>query len=204
MSLRLSATILLCAALYLIGNAKVQLWDRDEPRYAQASRQMLATGDWVVPQLLDEPRLKKPPLIYWLQAASMKWVSSIAPMETAPPRARMQRDAFAARLPSAIAMTLTLIGLAVVLHRWVGEERAFWSVLIFGTSGLVIMAAKMCLTDAVLLCFVTTFQLCIYSIYKGKGSWLVVALLRASLGLAALAQGPVVLGVAASTIAALL
>src|SRR5260221_206067 len=79
MSRRLIVTILLCGALYLVGNGRVSLWDRDEPRYAQASRQMLASGDWVVPKLLDEPRIKKPPLIYWCQAASMAAFTSIAP-----------------------------------------------------------------------------------------------------------------------------
>ena len=203
MSLRLLLIILTCGALYLVGNARVQLWDRDEPRYAQASRQMAATGDWVVPQLLDEPRIKKPPLIYWLQAASMRWVARVAPLDGAPPHKLMQRDAFAARLPSAVAMVLTMAFLTLVLVRWVGEERAFWTLLIFGTSAIVIMAAKMSLTDAVLLLFITVFQFCVYSIYKGKGSWLVVIAMGVSLGLAMLTKGPVVLGVGASTVVVL-
>jgi 4-amino-4-deoxy-L-arabinose transferase-like glycosyltransferase len=203
MSLRLLVAVLLCGALYLLGNARVQLWDRDEPRYAQASRQMLASGDWVVPQLLDEPRLKKPPMIYWLQAMAMRQVTRVAPLIGAPPREVMRRDAYAARLPSALAMILTLIVLTIILVRWVGEERAFWTVLIFGTSALVVVAAKMALTDAVLLLFVTIFQFCVYSVYKGKGSWLVVLAMGVSLGLAVLTKGPVVLGVAGATLAVL-
>jgi len=38
-----AVVILICAALYLVGNGRVSLWDRDEPRYAQASRQMAQT-----------------------------------------------------------------------------------------------------------------------------------------------------------------
>ena len=65
-------TLLAAAAVYFAGNGRVQLWDRDEPRYAQCSRQMLESGDWVVPRLYDSLRTKKPPLIYWCQAAAMK------------------------------------------------------------------------------------------------------------------------------------
>src|SRR5688572_6730627 len=76
------------AALYLVGNGSVGLWDRDEPRYAQTSRQMLLGGDWVVPRLYDEVRTAKPVFIYWCQAAAMRWLGDTA---------------FAARLPSVVA-----------------------------------------------------------------------------------------------------
>src|SRR2546423_2314533 len=91
--LKLVLLILMAAGLYVLGNGAVALWDRDEPRYAQTSRQMLQSGDWVVPRLYDEPRTAKPPLIYWLQAACMSGLGD---------------NSFAARLPSAVAMTLTL------------------------------------------------------------------------------------------------
>jgi 4-amino-4-deoxy-L-arabinose transferase-like glycosyltransferase len=195
MSRRLIVTICLCGALYLVGNGRVSLWDRDEPRYAQASRQMLASGDWVVPKLLDEPRIKKPPLIYWCQAASMAVFQRIAPDTGLSIDQRMQRDAAAARLPSSIAIVLTLILIAGVLLRLVGEERAFWTVLIFGTSGLVVMSAKMCLTDAVLLLFVTGSQFCLYAMYRRRATWGIVIAFAISTGLGLLTKGPVVLGV---------
>lgn len=67
------ALILFCLAVYLPGQAGIPAVDRDESRFAQASRQMLAApiGEaWVVPKVQDRPRLNKPPLIYWLQAGS--------------------------------------------------------------------------------------------------------------------------------------
>ena len=72
--LQLGLVILAAAGLYLIGNDSVPLWDRDEPRYAQTSAQMLQSGDWIVPRLLDEPREKKPVFIYWCQATAMRIV----------------------------------------------------------------------------------------------------------------------------------
>src|SRR5437016_9367002 len=124
MSRRLIGVILLSAALYLVGNARVSLWDRDEPRYAQASRQMLERGDWVVPKLLDEPRINKPPMIYWLQASAMAAMRRSAPDERLSIEGRMERDAAAARSPSAVAMVLTLVLIGTVLVRLVEIGRA--------------------------------------------------------------------------------
>jgi len=193
--------ILICAALYLVGNGRVSLWDRDEPRYAQASRQMLDSGDRVVPMLLDEPRINKPPLIYWCQAASMAAFRTVAPDARLSIDQRMRRDAAAARFPSSVAMALTLLLVAAAMTRFVGADGAFWTVLIFGTSGLVIMAAKMCLTDAVLLMFVTVAQLCIYTMWRDRRArWPVVIAFAVATGLGLLTKGPVVLGVNGMTL----
>jgi len=69
------ALVLLCLAVYLPGLATLPTVDRDEARFAQASRQMAQAGDvrgWVVPRVQDRPRLNKPPGIYWLQAAAAR------------------------------------------------------------------------------------------------------------------------------------
>src|ERR1700753_3644925 len=97
-------TLVAAAAVYLAGNGRVQLWDRDEPRYAQCSRQMLQSGDWVVPRLYDKLRFQKPPLIYWCQASAMKFLGSEG-----------DAGAFSARLPSAVAVLATLILLAITV-----------------------------------------------------------------------------------------
>src|SRR5437773_976368 len=137
MSKRLIGVILLSSALYLVGNARVSLWDRDEPRYAQASRQMLQSGDWVVPKLLDEPRINKPPMIYWLQASAMGAMRRIAPDEGLTIEGRMERDAAAARLPSAVGggWALGLIGVVLgvmwLIDAWRrrGERRRGFDVI---------------------------------------------------------------------------
>src|SRR2546423_13314389 len=95
---RMAVIILAAAAVYPIGNGRVPLWDRDEPRNAQAARQMLSSGDWVVPRFLDKVRTAKPPFTAWCQASAMSVLG---------------QNSFAARLPSAVGMTLTLIVLGV-------------------------------------------------------------------------------------------
>ncbi len=61
----------LSLALYLPGVAALPVLDRDEARFAQATRQMLETGDFLRIRFLNEARNKKPAGIYWLQAASV-------------------------------------------------------------------------------------------------------------------------------------
>src|SRR3954471_12336123 len=91
----LALMVMLCAAiLYFVGAGRVSLWDRDEAWYAQTSKQMVESGDWVVPRFLDAPRYAKPILIYWCQAASMKMFGPTA---------------LAARVPSAVAMVGTIV-----------------------------------------------------------------------------------------------
>ena len=182
---RLALILVMAATLYLVGNDRVGLWDRDEPRYAQTSKQMLESGDWVVPRFLGTVRTAKPIMIYWLQATSMRL---LGPAE------------FAARLPSALCMLATLAVLGFAIARAIGCERAVWTVFILSTSALAIAAAKMCITDAALLLFVTGAQLCLFRIYTGARSLGVSALLWLCIGLAVLTKGPVVLGVQASTV----
>src|SRR5215475_15761710 len=68
----------LCLLLYLPGIASIPPLDRDEARFAQASRQMLETGDFLRIRFQDEARNKKPAGIYWLQAASVSAFSTAA------------------------------------------------------------------------------------------------------------------------------
>lgn len=75
-------------ALALPQAALLPLLDRDEPRFAEASREMLQSGNFIVPTFNHAPRYAKPPLIYWCQAVSYTIFGE---------------NAFAARLPSLLA-----------------------------------------------------------------------------------------------------
>lgn len=175
-------------AVYLLGNNAVGLIDRDEPRYAQTSRQMLQSGDWVVPRFLDRVRTAKPVLIYWCQAGSM---------------AVFGDNAFGARFPSAIAMVGTLAILAFAVTREAGGNRGLWTAFIMGTAGLTLASAKMCLTDSVLLLWIVIGQLCLYRLWRHGVDAKAVLLLGVSIGLAGLTKGPVALGVHLCTLIAL-
>src|SRR5205823_9384874 len=59
---------LICLVLYAPGLAAIPPLDRDEARFAQATRQMLETGDFIRIRFQEEARHKKPAGIHWLQA----------------------------------------------------------------------------------------------------------------------------------------
>src|SRR3954447_3209485 len=107
--------IALCLALYLPGLGALPPTDRDEARFAQASRQMAATGDLVRIQFQSEPRNKKPVLIYWAQAASAA-LTGQAPLEGKP-------AILVYRLPSAIGASAAVLLLFAIARR-LGEQRS--------------------------------------------------------------------------------
>jgi len=69
--------------------------DRDESRFAEASAQMLESGDFTNIMFQDTPRYKKPVGIYWLQAASVAALSSVE-----------RREIWAYRIPSVLGAML--------------------------------------------------------------------------------------------------
>jgi 4-amino-4-deoxy-L-arabinose transferase-like glycosyltransferase len=184
---RLMLLLLAALGLYLVGNASVPLMDRDEPRYAQCSRQMLQSGDWVVPRLYDEIRAKKPPLIYWCQASVMGWIGDTA---------------FAARLPSVLAVFATACLLAIFVWKSGGPQLALWTTLVFCSTALVIVAAKSSMTDGVLLLWTVIAQICVYAIWRGNRSWSMAMILAIAIALGLLTK-VVIGGVEAATVAAL-
>jgi 4-amino-4-deoxy-L-arabinose transferase-like glycosyltransferase len=78
------------------------LIDETEPLFAEASRQMLVTGDWITPFFNGETRFDKPALIYWCQAIAYSIFGV---------------NEWAVRLPSALA-ALGLISLALYTIQW--------------------------------------------------------------------------------------
>src|SRR6185295_2365615 len=60
-----------CVLLLLLGVSPWGLWERDEGRYADVAREMLERSDYITPRINGAVFLDKPPLVYWVTAASM-------------------------------------------------------------------------------------------------------------------------------------
>ncbi|MFQ5702036.1 MAG: ArnT family glycosyltransferase [Acidobacteriota bacterium] len=173
------AWVLAAAILLAFGLGRMALLDPDECRYAGAARQMLATGDLIVPMFNGTPRLNKPPLIYWLEAAS---IGLLGPTETA------------ARLPSLLAAVLTLGLLVWWTTRQSGTLNRGAAVALLATTPLVFAVARLAITDMVLLCCLTSTILLWHeacheaNLFDRRRLAMAASL---SCGLAVLAKGPV-------------
>lgn len=125
--------------------------DRDEPRFAEASREMIERGNYIVPYFNNQLRLDKPPLTYWAQVASYKIFGE---------------NDFAARFPSAIAAALTAILLFVWGRRMGGEKLGWWAAIIFTLSLQTFVHGKAAVADMWLVLFVTIAHWAGYELFQ--------------------------------------
>jgi 4-amino-4-deoxy-L-arabinose transferase-like glycosyltransferase len=142
---RAAAALFALALLsFLPGLFALQPMDRDEPRFAQATKQMLETRDFVDIRFQDEARHKKPVGIYWLQAAAVS-----AAEAAGYPDARRTIGLY--RIPSLLAA----IG-SVLLTYWaalafLSRRAAFAAAALMATTVLLGVEARLAKTDATLL-----------------------------------------------------
>jgi 4-amino-4-deoxy-L-arabinose transferase-like glycosyltransferase len=142
---RAIAFLTLCGLLlFLPGFFNIPPIDRDEARFAQATKQMVESGDFVDIRFQDDVRYKKPVGVYWLQAAVVETASALGL-----PRAQVRVWLY--RVPSLIGA----IG-AVLLTYWtalafVTRRGAILAALILCSSVLLGAEARLAKTDAMLL-----------------------------------------------------
>jgi 4-amino-4-deoxy-L-arabinose transferase-like glycosyltransferase len=149
----------------------------DEGRFSEVGREMAATGNYVTPHLEGVRHLSKPPMTYWLIAASIKIFGV---------------NEFAARLPAALAALGTLLAVFFLTRSAFDETTALWSVVILLSSALFFAVAHIITTDMILTCFVTwsVWFLWRWHVSDDK-SWRKIAWFYAFLGLGMMTKGPV-------------
>lgn len=189
--------LLLCLTLFLPGLWLVPPIDRDEPHFAQASRQMLESGDYVNIRFQNEPRLKKPVGIYWLQSAS-------AALFSEPGDGRI----WPYRLPSTLGAALAVLLTAAIGARLFGRGVGGVAAVMLAASLLLGIEARLAKTDAVLLATVCAAQLALARAYLERHSVAppdhgTPALFWTALGLGILVKGPIIVMVSGLTAAAL-
>ena len=140
-AIRNSAFLFLgCVLFHVAGTWSLPLVDRDEPRFAEASREMIERGDYVIPYFNNHFRFDKPPLTYWAQVASYKIFGE---------------NDFAARFPSTIAAALTALSIFAWGSRIGGNRVGWWAAIVFTLSLQTFGHAKAAVADMSLVLFVT-------------------------------------------------
>ncbi len=182
---------LLTFAAAVPGVVSMPALDRDESRFAQASKQMLETGDFIQIRYQDEGRNKKPAGIHWLQAASTKVLAG-----------DNQAQIWTYRLPSllgAMLATLAVFWGGVVL---IGRRGAFLGAALFGSGILLTSEAHIAKTDAVLVFLTALTMGALARIFmraeggEGMSFRRLSLLFWGAMGLAFLIKGPVTMLVA--------
>ena len=179
---------------FLAGQASLPPVDRDESRYAQATSQMLETGDFIDVRYQDQPRYLQPAGVYWLQSLSVSILSSAR-----------ARQIWAYRVPSLVFATLS-----VVLTGWIGSmlfgpEAGIGAALLMAMCALLNVEARMAKIDATLLAVTLTAQAALLRAYldRAKRTRLNAALFWAAIGAGLMLKGPILLIVSGTTILAL-
>jgi 4-amino-4-deoxy-L-arabinose transferase-like glycosyltransferase len=136
--LRAGAVALLAFVVLFWRLGAPTFWDPDEAHYAETSRELLRTGDWMAPHYNEQPFFDKPVLFHWLQAASMKAAGT---------------NELGARLApalAALAIVATTAWLGTVLLSF---EVGFVAALLLAASPAVFALARYAILDTVFTAF---------------------------------------------------
>lgn len=201
--------LLISSLLYLWNLGSVGLIDETEPLFAETSRQMLVTGDWITAYYNGVIFIDKPPLINWTQAIAYLLLGV---------------NEWAMRLPSALS-AIALMGLGFYTLRYYGfatpktiqqpkalQEKQLWfSALIgatviglnpmtiaWGRIGVTDMLLTLCIAGALMAFFIA------YATATEQGKKLWYWAFYALLGLAVLSKGPIGIALPGLIIAAFL
>lgn len=150
----------------------------DETRYAEMGREMVQTGDWIVPRLNGLRYFEKPPLGHWLNALSIKLLGE---------------NAFAVRLPSALSAGLSALMLALLIRRFTSDVTlALLAASVFLSSLEIFGIGTFCVLDSIFSMFLTAvmvFFFCAFMESRPSKRAVFLAAAGISAGLAFLTKG---------------
>jgi 4-amino-4-deoxy-L-arabinose transferase-like glycosyltransferase len=118
-----------------------------EALFAEPAREMIATGDWLIPRFVGQPIWDKPPLTHWLIAATMAANGSDAE--------------WVARVPSVLAALATALIVAALAARWFGRRVGLLAGLVQCSSYYVLMQGRLAESDMLLTLWVTGAFACL-------------------------------------------
>ncbi len=184
---------LLCLALFLPGFSAIPPVDRDEPLFAQATRQMVDDGDYFDIRFQDRPRYQKPIGIYWLQAAALRLAGEDKAGEI-----------WVYRLPSLAGATAAVVMTAATGSLLFGPMAGLLAAIMLASCLLLNVEARLAKTDAALLACAMFAYYALAKAYMGeKLSFGLRLAFWTAEGAALLIKGPVLSLITVATLAAL-
>ena len=189
---RITLPLLLLAALtFFAGLGRGAITDSDEGFYAESSREMVASGDWVTPHYNYEPRFQKPILYYWLTSATYLVTGA---------------GEFGARFWAAMAGVGLVLVTAAAGRRWYDETTGLLAGAIVATNFGYFSIGRMALPDLPLTFCITLaiWAALVSTLEQERSPRKFVVLAALGLGLGFLMKGPVGLIIPAIVIAPVL
>ncbi len=170
--------LLLAAVTFFAGLGRGAITDSDEAFYADAAREMVASGDWITPHYNYEPRFQKPVLYYWLTAAASLVLGHT---ETA------------ARLWAALAGLGLVLVTAAAGRRWYDESTGLLAGAIVATNFGYFAIGRMALPDLPLAFCISLaiWAALVATLEQERSPRKFVILAAVALGLGFLTKGPV-------------
>ncbi len=148
---------LICFGFFTPGIVTLPPTDRDEASFAQASKQMIESGNYVDIRLQNKPRYNKPIGIYWLQSASARFLSS-----------ENLNEIFAYRIPSFLGATVAVLMTAALGATLFNPLTGLLASLMLAGCLLLNVEARLAKTDAALLACIVTALYAMARAYKEK------------------------------------
>ncbi|KDE19874.1 glycosyl transferase [Acetobacter aceti 1023] len=188
--LSVKALVLLGLAAFLLflpGRAVTPPFDRDEPRYMEATAQMLESHNFVDVRFQDKPRYLQPAGIYWLEAAAVSLTGT-----------QNQRAVWPYRIPSLLAMSGSVVLTALIGSMLFGPQAGLGAGLLFMASVLVAAESRMATIDSCLLFIVLLAQLALTGALQDRMRGVSTPVKRAvlywgAIGCGLMLKGPVIL-----------
>jgi 4-amino-4-deoxy-L-arabinose transferase-like glycosyltransferase len=169
---KLAAVLLgvICLFAFFIGLGAYPLLDPGDGYFAEASREMLRRGEFVVPYLNGQIYFSKPIMIYWLIMSAYKLVGV---------------SEFAARLPSALLASVSVFLTFAMAKRLKGSRAGILAAVVLASSPLFCTFGRMCLVDMAFTAWLTAaLTATLFTLSRGGGRqwvWIYVALAAAVL-----------------------
>ena len=193
---------LVCVTLFTLlpGFFSIPPVDRDETRFAQATRQMVASGDYIDIQFQDSKRYKKPIGIYWLQSLSVHTIGPII-------GEKLNAPIWVYRLPSLFGIMAGILAVFWVARVFMQPYGAGIASLLMALAILPGFEAKIAKTDAFLFFLVLVSQRIIAHVWKNREhqlSKMYHLVFWSALALGVLLKGPIILLVCGLSVVTLL